>query len=296
MSPNTKIDCDEMGVILPDDNNANAPIPPPIYWNAAGSMYAYLFVKMAVLGYDVLGESQFAGCPVIPEWDIHDAQFPSVSLVNWTTGVGNARYWVLNLLIHNFGIGDKFVDTHVVNVPEMVFCADVPTSIGTAELGCVDPMAVINEIQFVAYGTPTGTCGNYVRSTCDAKNVTDYVKSKCLGKNNCTVLSYPTFGDPCFDVVKKFVIQATCNGTQGGTGSPAENVPPFVQAVINAKTGIKKTLIVNTRNKNACITLDGVGSTIYTVDEATGDGPAREEKVTSNKIVLAPFAVAVLYN
>lgn len=33
-------------------------------------MYAYLFGNMAVMGYDVLGESQLAGSPPIPEWDI----------------------------------------------------------------------------------------------------------------------------------------------------------------------------------------------------------------------------------
>jgi len=284
-------------VILPDDNDSNAPVPPPIYWNAAGAMFAYLFGKMAVLGYDVLGESQFAGCPAIPEWDIHDAQFPSVSLLNWTTGMGNARYWVLDLLIDNFGMGDKFVDTRMTIAPQLVFCADSPQSIGTVELSCEDPTAVINEIQFAAYGTPLGKCGNYVRSKCDATNVTDYVKAHCLGKNSCSILSYPTFGDPCFEVVKKFVIQATCTGTKGGIGIPSENSPPFAQAVIDAKTGSKKTLLVNAKYQKICFTIPGAsGSTIFTVDEATGDGPARKDLISSDQIVLAPFAVAVLYN
>jgi hypothetical protein len=36
MAPEVKLSCDETGVILPDDNSPTAPIPPRIYWNAAG--------------------------------------------------------------------------------------------------------------------------------------------------------------------------------------------------------------------------------------------------------------------
>jgi hypothetical protein len=46
-------------------------------------MYAYLVGHMTVMGYDILGESQLAGSPPIPEWDIPDAQFPEVTLVCW---------------------------------------------------------------------------------------------------------------------------------------------------------------------------------------------------------------------
>ena len=44
-------------------------------------MYAYLVGQMTVLGYDILGESQLAGSPPIPQWDVPDAQYPSVTLV-----------------------------------------------------------------------------------------------------------------------------------------------------------------------------------------------------------------------
>ena len=40
LSPSTKTTIDEIGVILPNDNDPNAGPIPPIYWNAAGSMYA----------------------------------------------------------------------------------------------------------------------------------------------------------------------------------------------------------------------------------------------------------------
>lgn len=34
-----------------------------------------------------------------------------MALVNWTTGAGNARYWVLKLLIDEVGPGDRLVNS-----------------------------------------------------------------------------------------------------------------------------------------------------------------------------------------
>jgi len=239
LSPATKIDCDEMGVILPDDNDIDAPNPPMVYWNAAGGFYAYLFAKMAILGYDVLGESQLAGCPVIPAWDIHNAQFPSVSLLNWTTGIGNARYWVLSLLIDNFSPGDIFVESFTqLQTPDNFFCADLPMSGGNVTLKCYDPKEVISEIQFASYGTPTGVCGSYLRSACDALNATEYIIQACVGNSNCTIPASPTFGVPCTSPNIKLVIQAVCTGSNGGYGKPSET--PMIQGVIDGKTGNKK--------------------------------------------------------
>ncbi|MGH9401859.1 MAG: GH39 family glycosyl hydrolase [Terriglobia bacterium] len=100
LSPGTKTDTDEIGAILPNDNETpHAPIP-NFYWNLCSSMYAYLYGNMATLGVDVVGESQLVGYPT---------QFPSVSMVNWTTGQPNARFWTLKLLHDHFGAGDKLV-------------------------------------------------------------------------------------------------------------------------------------------------------------------------------------------
>jgi hypothetical protein len=293
ISPNTKLDCDELGVILPQDTDNNAPQFPLIYWNAAAAFYAYLFGNLAPMGYDVLGESQFVGVPPIPQWDILDAQFSGVSMVNWTTAEGTARYWVLRLLLDTFQPGDKFVKGDTI---QQVFCAELDTSIGTVSLSCAAPSAVINNIQFAAYGLPTGTCFNYQHnSACDSTNVTNYVKSQCIGKNSCSILSYPTFGDPCFDKVKRFVIRATCTGDQGGSGYPSTS-PVFVLGAIDAKTASRKILIINKHNYPVCAAIPEVsGGTIYILDESSGFGPARKEFVDSNQITLQPFAVAVLF-
>src|SRR5947209_16444964 len=56
------------------------------------------------LGIDVIGESQLVGYP---------SQFPSVSMMDWTNGKPNARFWVLELLKNNFHPGDRLVVTAV---------------------------------------------------------------------------------------------------------------------------------------------------------------------------------------
>ena len=108
LSPETKIDTDELGVILPTDGveiRASKAMPdhiPHRYWNAAGALYAYLFVELSKLGVDVIGESQLVGYP---------SQFPSVSMIDYNNGKPNARYWVLKLIKDNFHPGDKLVAT-----------------------------------------------------------------------------------------------------------------------------------------------------------------------------------------
>ncbi|MGC8548841.1 MAG: GH39 family glycosyl hydrolase [Acidobacteriaceae bacterium] len=103
LSPKTKIDTDELGVILPpggvgpNAGDAAHPAIPKIYWNAAASLYGYLFVQLSRMGVDVIGESQLVGYP---------SQYPSVSMIDYTNGKPNARYWVLKMLVDNFHPGD----------------------------------------------------------------------------------------------------------------------------------------------------------------------------------------------
>ena len=113
LSPTTRTTINEIGSIAADDLGQGDPgyVFKPIpgsYWNLAGAMYAYLFGEMTRLGIDVAGESQLVGYPT---------QFPSVSMVDWTNGKPNPRYWVLKLLKDNFGPGDKLVDTQTGPLP-----------------------------------------------------------------------------------------------------------------------------------------------------------------------------------
>ena len=48
----------------------------------------------------------------------YPSQFPDVSMVNWHTGVPNARFRVLELLVRNCGTGDKMVHTNVASAAQ----------------------------------------------------------------------------------------------------------------------------------------------------------------------------------
>jgi hypothetical protein len=107
LAPQSYTMINELGVILRSPET-----PGPIddhYWNLAGAMYAHLFLEMTRMGIDVVGESQLVGYPT---------QFPDVSMVNWTNGNPNARYWVLKLLIDHIHAGDKLVKTDA-NLPNV---------------------------------------------------------------------------------------------------------------------------------------------------------------------------------
>lgn len=110
LSPSTKTDADELGAILPGDPGTSLDHPenpiPDRYWNAAGALFAYLYLELAKQGIDVIGESQLVGYP---------SQFPSVSMIDWQNGKPNARFWVLKLLRDNFGPGDRMVETVCAN-------------------------------------------------------------------------------------------------------------------------------------------------------------------------------------
>ncbi len=111
LAPKTKTDIDEMGSILPPDAPPAVGVtPPPAYWNLSGAMYAYIYVELARMQIDVVGQSQLVGFPT---------QYPSVSMMDWTTNKPNARFWVLKLLKDTFHPGDKMVETDLT-VPNAI--------------------------------------------------------------------------------------------------------------------------------------------------------------------------------
>ncbi len=108
-NPSVQTDIDEIGTMMPNDNGAaevKSLLGPSSYWNLSGAMFAYLFGNLAAQGIQIAGESQLIGYP---------SQFPSVSMVNWQTGVPNARFRVLELLHDNFRPGDEIVRSTTSN-------------------------------------------------------------------------------------------------------------------------------------------------------------------------------------
>jgi hypothetical protein len=78
------------GVAPPADN--------PRYWVAGGGYFAYLWSRALALGdtVAVVAQSQFMDAP---------GQEPSVTMLDWTTGLGTAKYWVNDLLLETYATG-----------------------------------------------------------------------------------------------------------------------------------------------------------------------------------------------
>jgi len=109
LSPETRVALDEVGVILPGDNNDTASSwYPPIFVNAASAVYAYMFAKVTPLDIDQIGNSQFLGFPALPELGL-SSQYPSLAIVNWTDGSPTARFRAIELLQESFHVGDIIV-------------------------------------------------------------------------------------------------------------------------------------------------------------------------------------------
>lgn len=114
LSPATETQINETGCIAASDQGdgpekmSGAGIA-PTYWNLCAATFAYVTGNLARAGIEVVGASQLMG---------HPGQYPSVSLLDWTTGLPNARYDSLKLLIDHLLPGDRLVD-HDVNTPEL---------------------------------------------------------------------------------------------------------------------------------------------------------------------------------
>eukprot|EP00117_Sycon_ciliatum_P018657 scpid41612/ scgid3296/ Beta-galactosidase 16 len=297
LSPHTLLDVDETGVILPGDNSPNAPMFPLVYYNAAGAMYAYLFGKLAEIGVEILGESQLVGYPELPELHLQP-QFPSVAMLNWTNGLGNAKYHVLKVLIENFQPGDKLLKTTFTNASgyDPVFCGTVYNE-DTMRIECREQDATIDKIIFASYGTAQGRiCGNYSTGTCNAANSTDIVEKACLGKNMCSIdANTPVFGDPCVLTFKYLAVQARCtHGNGEGTGGGGAE-PVYAQAFTAPDGSNRRYILVNKTPEHQQLQVAGAtGATAYLVDETRPTGPAEELKLTSDTVRLLRYAVMVV--
>ncbi len=147
LSPNTKTDTDELGVILPTDNKPGDNVAPPKeYWNLAGSLYAFLYMNLSRKGIDIIGESQLVGYPT---------QFPSVSMMNWQDLKPNARFWVLKLIKDNFHAGDKLVETKLEGDSSGDVEAQAFATAGGHKLLLANKRAVAIDVPLPEGGSPT---------------------------------------------------------------------------------------------------------------------------------------------
>ena len=77
-------------------------------------------------------------------------------------------------------------------------------------LACPDGQ-VIDAVTFASYGTPTGDCGSFATSDCNAASSMSVVNSLCVGRRTCSVASgNGSFGDPCNKITKHLAVQVSC--------------------------------------------------------------------------------------
>ena len=107
LSPDTRTVLDETGT---DMDGVLGPGPPPgnnaRYWVAAAGYHAYMFARAANESSTVVqvGASQFMDAP---------GQEPSVTMVDWSSGLGTARAWMVKLLRDSLQINDSIFATSV---------------------------------------------------------------------------------------------------------------------------------------------------------------------------------------
>ena len=87
----------------------------------------------------------------------------------------------------------------------------------------------IAAIDFVSFGTPTGSCASgFAAGKCDSNHTTAIIKQACLGKGSCSlpVESASLGGDPCFETIKQLAVKVTCQ-----SGKPSAAKPVFAYTV-----------------------------------------------------------------
>ncbi|KAH3766800.1 Bacterial alpha-L-rhamnosidase concanavalin-like domain [Pelomyxa schiedti] len=110
-------------------------------------------------------------------------------------------------------------------------CREAPEN-RAVSMWCGDG-GVISSITFASFGTPTGECGHYsINSKCHSAN-SSTVMSSCIGKSYCEIEASNTEfgGDPCYDTVKKLIVQFTCSNSE--TYKLTTSIPTGSDAVVH---------------------------------------------------------------
>jgi hypothetical protein len=98
--------------------------------------------------------------------------------------------------------------------PSDIACVTTAYEGGTAALAC-PAGETISGVDFASYGTPTGGCGSFAASSCNAANANQVVSSACVGKASCMLpVSNASFGDPCSGTYKWLNAQVRCSAGQ----------------------------------------------------------------------------------
>jgi hypothetical protein len=160
LSPETRVALNEIGVILPGDNDANvSSYYPPIFVNAASAVYAYMFAHVTPLDIYQIGNSQFLGFPNMPQLGLTN-QYPSLAIVNWTDGSPTARFRAIELLQESFYVGDTIVHVITTDPFERFICASAYESPDRQ----IRRLLLVNKRMIDIDVTVRGANGGFIRS------------------------------------------------------------------------------------------------------------------------------------
>nr|DAD39509.1 TPA_asm: hypothetical protein HUJ06_013832 [Nelumbo nucifera] len=112
-------------------------------------------------------------------------------------------------LFEEMGGSPYLVNFQTVTVGSV--CATVQEG-KTLELSCQSGQT-ISEIRFASFGDPQGTCGSFVKGSCDAKDILSTVQNACVGKESCCIeVSKNALGAPnCGgNITKRLAVEAVC--------------------------------------------------------------------------------------
>jgi hypothetical protein len=312
LSPSTALDVDEMGLILPEDNDPrwtsyDVGFPPAPFWAATAAFSAYTFARLAAVGVETVGMSALCCHPSMPEHDLAPF-FPSVAMLNWTNGARTQRYWGLKLLLDTLKAGDGMATTNVTQgapssagaggAPEP-FCGAVSYP-NTLTLACATPGSTIAAIQFASYGRPLGGCGAWSsNASCAAANASAVVAAACVGKSQCSVAAdTATWGDPCFEEWKFLAVEAVCSAGGGSAASstgPAVFAQGFLSSSSSSSPPQRAVLVVNKQWVPTSVTVEGASGGVWRwTDAYTQESGYGEATLSTDTWALAPWATGFL--
>lgn len=97
---------------------------------------------------------------------------------------------------------------------------------GVLNLSCPAGMKV-KSVDFASYGTPTGSCGAFAVSACNAANSKSVVSQRCIGLASCSIKDFDVnFQDACSGVMKNLAVQVTCASAGAPTPYPSATPAP----------------------------------------------------------------------
>ena len=107
------------------------------------------------------------------------------------------------------------------------------------------PTGIISSIDFASFGTPTGSCGSFAKSSCNSPKTLILVSEMCINKTSCIIpVSTAFFGDPCPSFPYKYLsVQVSCSPVPNNlTSWDFSLIDPLVEDFFHYTNGTKHHL------------------------------------------------------